>query len=77
MFIYAKSIHSYSPSYFFEELHGLSDASGVDYDLLLRLHMLPELVKVSIHYTMYVYIDLSSLPLGWLFNAWSMGKGYT
>lgn len=37
----------YSPSYFFEELHGLSDASGVDYDLLLRLHMLPELVKAG------------------------------
>ena len=38
---------SYSPAYFFEELHGLADASGVDYDLLLRVHMLPELVKVN------------------------------
>lgn len=37
----------YSPPYFFEELHGLADASGVDYDLLVRLHMLPELVKAG------------------------------
>ena len=36
----------YTPSYFFEELRGLSDASGVDYNLLLRVHMLPELIKV-------------------------------
>ena len=36
----------HSPPYFFEELHGLADATGVDYDLLLRVHMLPELVKV-------------------------------
>ena len=28
-------------------MRGLSDASGVDYDLLLRVHMLPELVKVA------------------------------
>jgi hypothetical protein len=37
----------YSPSYFFEEMRGLADASGVDYDLLLRVHMLPELVKAG------------------------------
>lgn len=39
----------YTPSYFFEELRGLSDASGVDYNLLLRVHMLPELIKVPPH----------------------------
>lgn len=37
----------YTPSHFIEELHGLADGSGVDYQLLLRVHMLPELVKVG------------------------------
>ena len=37
----------YIPSYFIEELQGLANGSGVDYKLLLRAHMLPELVKVS------------------------------
>ena len=37
---------AYTPSYFYEEMHGIADAAGVDYDLVLRVHMLPELVKV-------------------------------
>lgn len=37
----------YIPSYFIEELQGLAEGSGVDYQLLLRVHMLPELTKVS------------------------------
>lgn len=36
----------YTPQYFLDELEGLANGSGVDYKLLLRLHMLPELVKV-------------------------------
>ena len=31
----------YSGDYFFEEMRGLSDASGVDYDTLVRVHMFP------------------------------------
>ncbi len=38
---------SYTPSHFIEELHGVADGSGMDYKLLLRVHMLPELVKVG------------------------------
>ena len=38
------------PSYFIEEIQGLAKGSGVDYKLLLRAHMLPELVKVSLFY---------------------------
>ena len=38
----------YTPSYFFEEIQGLANGSGVDYILLRRAHMLPELVKVSL-----------------------------
>jgi isopenicillin-N N-acyltransferase-like protein len=35
----------YTPDYWFEEMRGLSDASGVSYDQILRIHMLPELTK--------------------------------
>ena len=38
---------AYIPPYFIEEIQGLANGSGVDYKLLLRAHMLPELVKVS------------------------------
>ncbi len=41
-FLYRK----YSSSYFFEEMRGLADGAGVEYDLVVRVHMLPELVKV-------------------------------
>jgi isopenicillin-N N-acyltransferase-like protein len=35
----------FTPSYFDEELKGLSDASGVDFQLLQNIHMLGELTK--------------------------------
>jgi len=35
----------YSGEYFFEEMQGVSDASGVSYDTILQMHMLPELVQ--------------------------------
>jgi len=35
----------FTGSYFFEELHGLADASGVSYNLLVRIHMIGELTK--------------------------------
>jgi len=37
----------YSPQYFYDELRGISDASGVDYQSLVQVHMLPELVKAG------------------------------
>lgn len=37
----------YTPSYFFEELQGFADGSGVDYMQVVRLHMFPELIKAS------------------------------
>ena len=37
----------FTPDYWFEEMRGLSDASGVDYQRILQLHMLPELTKGS------------------------------
>lgn len=37
----------YTPQEFFDELQGLADASGVDYQTLLRLNMFPELTKAS------------------------------
>ena len=39
----------YTPAYFYEEMRGLADASGIDYILLRRVHMIPELIKVSSH----------------------------
>ena len=38
----------YTSEYFYEEMRGLADGSGLDYTLILRVHMLPELVKVCI-----------------------------
>jgi len=37
----------YTPSYFFEELKGLSDGTGLDYQTLVNLHMFPELIQAS------------------------------
>lgn len=41
----------YIPKYFLDEIQGLAKGSGLDYKMLLRAHMLPELVKVSNMYT--------------------------
>eukprot|EP01130_Rhizamoeba_saxonica_P002004 TRINITY_DN11815_c0_g1_i1.p1 TRINITY_DN11815_c0_g1~~TRINITY_DN11815_c0_g1_i1.p1 ORF type:complete len:425 (-),score=97.09 TRINITY_DN11815_c0_g1_i1:25-1299(-) len=38
---------SYIPPYFLEEMHGIADGSGMSYDRILRLAMLPELIKAS------------------------------
>jgi len=37
----------YSPPYFYEEIQGIADATGLEYNLLVRLQMLPELVKAG------------------------------
>lgn len=37
----------YTPQEFFDELHGLADASGIEYQTLLRLNMYPELTKAQ------------------------------
>jgi isopenicillin-N N-acyltransferase like protein len=37
----------FTPIEFYDELHGLADASGVDYQTLLRLNMFPEITKAS------------------------------
>lgn len=37
----------FTPQEFYDELHGLADASGVDYQTLLRLNMFPEITKAS------------------------------
>ncbi|GMH66096.1 hypothetical protein TrST_g10202 [Triparma strigata] len=41
----AEATAAYTDPKFFEELQGISDGSGVDYQLLLRIHMLPEATK--------------------------------
>jgi len=40
----------YTPPYFFEELQGFADGSGIDYMTVVRVHMFPELI--SAHCTM-------------------------
>jgi len=37
----------YTPQEFYDELHGLADASGVDYQKLLRLNLFAELTKAA------------------------------
>lgn len=36
---------NFTGQYFFDELHGMSAASGVSFDLMRRIHMLGELTK--------------------------------
>jgi isopenicillin-N N-acyltransferase like protein len=44
----AKVTADYTPKSFYDELHGIADAvEGVDYDILLRLQMFPEVTKAS------------------------------
>jgi len=35
----------FTPSYFYEELKGIADGSGLDEKMLIQVHMLPELIK--------------------------------
>jgi isopenicillin-N N-acyltransferase-like protein len=37
----------FTPQEFYDELHGLSDSSGIEYQTLLRLNMYPELTKAQ------------------------------
>jgi len=37
----------FTPEYFFEEIRGVANGSGCDYNKLIKVHMLPELVKAG------------------------------
>jgi len=37
----------FTPAAFYEELQGIADATGLDYQILLRLQMFPEITKAS------------------------------
>ena len=37
----------YSGNYFFDEMKGLADSSGFDYEIIRRIHMIGELTKAS------------------------------
>lgn len=37
----------YTGKYFFDEMHGIADASGFDYETIRRIHMIGELTKAS------------------------------
>ena len=43
----AKVTAPFTPQAYFDELKGLAAGSGVDYDMLLRINMFPELTKAS------------------------------
>lgn len=43
----AKVTEPYTPKEYFEEIQGLADGSGLSYELLLRVNMMPELTKAS------------------------------
>eukprot|EP01125_Pyxidicula_operculata_P021953 TRINITY_DN878_c0_g1_i1.p1 TRINITY_DN878_c0_g1~~TRINITY_DN878_c0_g1_i1.p1 ORF type:complete len:425 (+),score=84.40 TRINITY_DN878_c0_g1_i1:435-1709(+) len=38
---------SYTPSYFYDELRGIADGSGYDYNQIVRIHMFPELIQAA------------------------------
>jgi len=35
----------YTPQSYYDEIQGIADASGIDYDLLFRVNVFPELTK--------------------------------
>jgi len=37
----------YTPDYWFEEIRGLADGSGMDYNRMLEIHMFPELIQAA------------------------------
>jgi len=37
----------YTPQYFFDELRGIADGSGIPYQEMIRIHMFPELIKAQ------------------------------
>ena len=37
----------YTPQRYFDEMKGIADASGIDYDRLVRLNLFPELIRAS------------------------------
>jgi len=43
----ARTTAPFTPQSYLDEVRGLSDGSGIDYDMLLRVNMLPELTKAS------------------------------
>lgn len=43
----AKVTAPFTPQAYFDELRGLADSSGVEYDLLLQLNLFPEITKAS------------------------------
>jgi len=43
----AAATRPYTPDYWYEEMQGLSDATGIPFESILRIHMLPELTKGS------------------------------
>jgi hypothetical protein len=42
-----RTTEAYTPQAYFDEVQGLADATGLDYDLLYRLQMFPELTKAQ------------------------------
>lgn len=36
----------YTAQYFYDEMRGLADGAEMDYNMVIRINMLPELVKV-------------------------------
>lgn len=43
----AKVTAPFTSQAYFDEVKGISDATGVDYDTLYRINMFPELIKAS------------------------------
>jgi len=38
---------AYTPTYFYDEIRGMAEGAGLDYDKALRVHMFPELIKAQ------------------------------
>jgi hypothetical protein len=45
VYLWMVCVQNFTGKYFFEELHGMSAATGVSFDLMRRIHMLGELTK--------------------------------
>jgi len=47
LFLNYEITKGYTPSYILDELRGISDGSGIDYNLIAAIHMLPEITQAA------------------------------
>jgi hypothetical protein len=53
----------WTPQYFYDELQGISDASGIEYQTLVRIHMLAGLTQGACSMVLFESPKLSNISI--------------